>query len=442
MTRGLASPVRLAYKCGHQVVQTMHGCLDALRLRQALGLDGECPACQSLSPADRALIAAHRRRMVPYDRAVLAGDGELPPRPEIDEMTQHALARQEAALAQQSQQAPTRAVAPVEFTEEQLRVITETVAKDCSPLELQLFLHTAKRTGLDPLLKQIYALKLDGRLTIHTGIDGVRLIAERTGRYRGVSAPEWCGEDGVWKDIWLSETPPAAARVYVYRSDCAQGIPGVVMWREFVRKTKDGHVMKMWREKPAHMLSKCAEMNAFKKAFPAETQDLAIDVEEPAPREVYVREERESAGDRRALAATQAGETQANYGAATGARGSQCPECHAPADRPHTRTCSRREGGELELKPPGPGRPASEERRAQMRRMFAAYAAADGPDGDDELMRRHCSAVLSRSEGVPMEVTSRSSLTTEQLATCADYFERHGLPLLDDGPVEDNPFED
>ena len=156
-----------------------------------------------------------------------------------------------------------------------------------APREQQrLFLAQCQRTGLDPFARQIHMIERrsknkqgqwESKWTIQTGIDGFRLMAERSGVWAGTSEPQWCGEDGQWSDVWLGPGKPAAARVLVYRSDKAMPFVGLCVFTEYDQGNS------MWETKPAHQIAKCAEAQAYRKAFPQDMSGLYITEELPAP---------------------------------------------------------------------------------------------------------------------------------------------------------------
>jgi len=155
-------------------------------------------------------------------------------------------------------------VAVHEIGNEKMELIKQTVAKGTTDLEFNLFLHACKRTGLDPLMKQIYAIKRLNRKTnkeemsIQTGIDGYRLIADRTGGYAGSDEPTY---------IIAEDKLPDVASVTVYKLVGGIRCPfsSSARWAEYYSDSSP-----MWKKMPFLMLGKCAEALALRKAFPAE----------------------------------------------------------------------------------------------------------------------------------------------------------------------------
>ena len=184
-----------------------------------------------------------------------------------------------------------RSVTIQDFNSDEITLIKDTICRGASDNELQLFLSIAKKTGLDPFTKQIYCVpRWDSKLnrnvySAQTSVDGLRLIALRSGHYAGQLGPFWCDTDGVWQDVWIKNTPPVAAKVGILRHDFKEPLWAVAKWDAYKQTDKNGNVTKFWAKMPDLMLSKCAESLALRKGFPHELSGL-LSTEEMAQADV------------------------------------------------------------------------------------------------------------------------------------------------------------
>jgi hypothetical protein len=173
-----------------------------------------------------------------------------------------------------------------------------------APGVAEAFLLICKRSGLDPFAKQIYVIEVGGKPTIVTGVDGFRIVAQRSKGYQGQLGPEWWTGRKVprpmlvdgrpifrpdgdpvtemveeWVDAWVPAslglepgTRPVAARVGVWRKGFKVPIWQVVTWKEFgVEPRFKGD---NWEVRPAHMLGIRAETHGLRRSFPNDLSGL------------------------------------------------------------------------------------------------------------------------------------------------------------------------
>ncbi|WP_067573645.1 recombinase RecT [Nocardia acidivorans] len=184
-----------------------------------------------------------------------------------------------------------------EFNDAQVAALLQLAGvKDAPPEQLALFFHRCRATGLDPFARQIYLIgrktktsgyngeppKYETAWTIQTGIHGIRLNGRRAARKAGnhvkTEGPLWKGPDGgEWAEEWLGGRgkPPAVAKFVVF----VDGEPhvGIAHYDEFVQTKYNGDPNSMWAKMPANQLAKCAEAQAWNRAYPDDFSGLLLE---------------------------------------------------------------------------------------------------------------------------------------------------------------------
>ena len=242
------------------------------------------------------------------------------------------------AAARAAQEAGAKSLAVIRpeqqrFDEQQRAILRQLGIEEATDGDLDLFFHVCRTTGLDPFRRQIYMIgrntkvvewvdddrgtngrrkveKWVTKYTIQIGIDGYRKagrqIADAVGDTLAFDGPYWCGPDGQWTDVWLSDDPPVASKYTVFRN--GEPHTGIAKFSEFVQtnpvyqgtgqnRTKIGEEPNsMWSKMPSGQIAKCSEALAYRRAFPDDFSGLFMEgaaqptvihpdgsVEEPRP---------------------------------------------------------------------------------------------------------------------------------------------------------------
>lgn len=150
---------------------------------------------------------------------------------------------------------------------EMLATLRNTVAPGLTDSEFLLFSEIVKATGLNPVTKEVWAIKAAGRLQIMTGINGFLRIAN--------SHPQF---DGI--EIEFERSGPeltfVSCTAKVYRKDRRFPAVGTAYMAEYAKPTP------IWRQMPSVMLRKCALSLAIREAFIQELAGLYTQEEMPA----------------------------------------------------------------------------------------------------------------------------------------------------------------
>ena len=141
-------------------------------------------------------------------------------------------------------------IIPAQYNPQQVQLIRDMCAKDCTENEFLLLMQLAKTYQLDPFAKQIWAVKYGNNpAAIFCGRDGFLAIAHRSGKFDGM-------ESGTRKD-----GDDLIGWCKVYRKDMSHPFEVEVSLSEYSTGKN------LWQTKPKTMIVKVAESHALRRAF-------------------------------------------------------------------------------------------------------------------------------------------------------------------------------
>lgn len=147
-----------------------------------------------------------------------------------------------------------------------LSLLKQTVAKDATDAEFQMFLQFAKSTGLNPFKKELWFLKANGQVQMMTGINGFYSIANSHPMFDGIETELFFNPD---KTILKAVSK-------TWRKDRKYPSTAEAYWVEYAKPYGN------WKTMGRVMISKCAESMSLRKAFPQEMNGLYTQEEMPA----------------------------------------------------------------------------------------------------------------------------------------------------------------
>ncbi len=177
-------------------------------------------------------------------------------------------------LALARREAPVPLALAEHYTDADLETIRNTIARDCNDSELVFFLTFCRSAGLDPFLKEVYAIKRTGKITFQMAIDGLRRRAHDTQAYAGMDPPTF-GEVQTHNAGGRQVMAPEFCDITVYKVVAGLRVPfpARCYFKEYAPPLADKLAFK-WRDSPFNQLEKCTEAKALRRAFPEQVRGL------------------------------------------------------------------------------------------------------------------------------------------------------------------------
>lgn len=149
---------------------------------------------------------------------------------------------------------------PQGWTDEQKKLVFNTVAKGLGRADQALFEAVCLSSGLDPLRKEIYAVVRGDKMAIQTGIDGYLKLANQTKELNGMQVLFY-DDQGTESEVWLKKSPPAACLVRVYRKGADYPFTASCRFDAYSQNNQ------MWKKFPETMLAKATTTLALRRGF-------------------------------------------------------------------------------------------------------------------------------------------------------------------------------
>lgn len=145
-----------------------------------------------------------------------------------------------------------------EWPTETKKLIAATVGKKLNQEALLLLQHVSLSKGLDPLANEIYCIPKGDKPTIIVSINGMLKLC--SSQLDGVDSV-WFDNEGQMVKVWLSNEPPAACQVSVFRKGCTRPFVASCRFSDYKANTP------LWTKMASRMIEKTTTAAALRLAF-------------------------------------------------------------------------------------------------------------------------------------------------------------------------------
>lgn len=146
---------------------------------------------------------------------------------------------------------------PSPWSKETRALIKKTVAKGIPDAELDLLEHICCTKGLDPLQKEIYAIRRGSNWTMEASIHGLLKLCAP---YLNGIKTTWYDSAGNAADVWIAPDSPSACKATIWRKGCDQPFEAAVRYSDFAGGN-------LWSKMGSVMIRKVAITHALRFGF-------------------------------------------------------------------------------------------------------------------------------------------------------------------------------